>query len=543
VEQNTEKSLENVKFSEVFANLSKDQLRFVVAMQEYNSKKEAAKELKIKIGTIYNWPPIVDEAIKLLAMDMVQSVRQMRKSALAKAIAIKIAGLDSTDEKVRQSVSTEIIEAELGKPSASADMMKNETQQINEVFSLPANSISGSFYDVYRDISNHGHVEYVFKGGRGSTKSSFTSEVIIELIINNPEWHALVTRQVKDTLRDSVYSQLVWAINYLSLADKFKCTTNPLEIKYISTGQTIYFRGGDDPLKIKSIKPKFGFINILWNEELDQFRGPEAVRSIVQSAIRGGDAAYIFKSFNPPRSRNNWVNKELEIPKPNRYIHESNYLTVPPEWLGKTFIDEAEFLKEVNLKAYEHEYLGIATGEGGLVFANVEIRKITEDEISQFDNVLHGLDFGYFPDPADYVKMQYNPAQLTLYIYGEIRKWKTSNRALYDELVEYGLTHEDTVICDSAEPKSIADLREYGMAARGAEKGPESVKYSMKWLQSLRSIIIDNERAPYAAEEFLNYEHEIDKDGNYISDYPRKNDHSIASVRYGTNLIWKRRGQ
>jgi phage terminase large subunit len=411
-----------------------------------------------------------------------------------------------------------------------------------EPFRLPADAISESFYNVYRDIRGHNHTEYVFKGGRGSTKSSFASEMIIELITNNPEWHVLATRQVKDTLRDSVYSQLVWAINYLGLSERFKCTTSPLEITYIPTGQKIYFRGGDDPLKIKSIKPRFGYINVIWFEELDQFRGEAAVRSIVQSAIRGGDKAFIFKSFNPPRSRNNWVNKWLEIPRDDRYVHESDYRTVPVEWLGKTFIDEAEFLQEVNPSAYEHEYLGIPTSTGGLVFENVEARAITNEEIAEFDRVLHGLDWGYFPDPAHYARCHYDAARLTLYIFQEYRGYKHSNRQMYDALVERGLSPADTLICDSAEPKSIADFREYGASVRGAEKGPESVKYSMKWLQSLRKIVIDNQRAPYTAEEFLNYEHEMDRDGEYISDYPDKNNHGIDAVRYATNRIWKRRG-
>lgn len=413
----------------------------------------------------------------------------------------------------------------------------------NEYFQLPAGAIAGSFYDVYRDIIAHRHTEYVFKGGRGSTKSSFTSEVIIVLIINNPEWHALVTRQVANTLRDSVYSQLVWAINYLGLSDKFKCTTSPLEITYIPTGQKIYFRGGDDPLKIKSIKPRFGYINILWFEELDQFKGGSEVRSIVQSALRGGDKAYVFMSFNPPRSKTNWVNKMLEIPKPNRYVHESDYRTVPVDWLGQAFIDEAEYLKEINPAAYEHEYLGLPTTAGGLVFENVEIRAITDEEIGQFDRIHDGLDFGYYPDPAQWVRCHYDAARMTLYIFDEYRGWKHSNSELYEALVEMGVGPEDTVIADSAEPKSIADLRAYGLSCIGAEKGPESVRYSMKWLQSLVKIVIDNKRCPYAAEEFLNYEHELNKDGEYISAFPDADNHAIDAVRYATNRIWKRRGK
>ena len=122
MEQNIDNLVNIGKFSEVFTKLSKDQLRFIVAMQEFSSKREAAEELGIKPQTVYNWPPIIDEAIKLLALDIVESSRQMRKSALAKAIAVKIAGLDSLDEKIRQAAATEIIEAELGKPKQPIDL-------------------------------------------------------------------------------------------------------------------------------------------------------------------------------------------------------------------------------------------------------------------------------------------------------------------------------------------------------------------------------------------------------------------------------------
>ena len=277
-------------------------------------------------------------------------------------------------------------------------------------FVLPATVIAPSFVNVYRDIKNNLHTEYVMYGGRGSTKSSFISLDIIDLILNNPNVHALATRQIANTLRDSVFSQLTWAISELGLSSKFKSTTNPLEIVYIPTGQKIYFRGADDPLKIKSIKPSFGYIGILWLEELDQYHGSESVRSIEQSAIRGGDTAWIFKSFNPPQTRANWANKYIEIPKQTQYRHSSNYLDVPPEWLGKTFIEEAEHLRTVNPKAYEHEYLGVANSAGGLVFENLELRKITDEEIKQFDRVLHGLDWGFYPDPAHYSRCHYDAA-------------------------------------------------------------------------------------------------------------------------------------
>lgn len=420
------------------------------------------------------------------------------------------------------------------------DVTVNSTETLR---CLPADCMAKSFVDVYRDIRDRRHTEYLVYGGRGSTKSTFISLVIVWLLINNPALHVLATRQVANTLRDSVYSQIVWAIAELGKSDYFHCTTSPLEITYKPTGQKIYFRGADDPNKIKSIKPSFGYIGVLWFEELDQFHGEEAIRKIEQSVIRGGDVAFIFKSFNPPRTLNNWANKYTKIPKATQYQHVSTYLDVPLEWLGKTFVEEALHLKEVNPSAYEHEYMGVANGTGGLVFENIELRVISQQEIEQWERPLHGLDWGYFPDPAHYARVYYDPARLTLYIYGEKRMWKTSNRELYDELVSYGLTPSDLLICDSAEPKSIADFREYGASARGAEKGAESVKYSMKWLASLRAIVIDHVRCPYSAEEFMDYQFETTKDGDLIAAYPDINNHAIDAVRYATNLIWKRRGE
>ena len=125
-------------------------------------------------------------------------------------------------------------------------------------------------------------------------------------------------------LRDSVFSQLQWAIGELGLDAEFKSTVSPMEITYLPTGQKIFFRGADEPGKIKSIKPPFGYIGGLWFEELDQFHGEEAVRKIEQSAIRGGDVAYVFKTFNPPRSAANWVNRYVKIPKATRYLTEKH---------------------------------------------------------------------------------------------------------------------------------------------------------------------------------------------------------------------------
>jgi phage terminase large subunit len=457
-------------------------------------------------------------------------------------------------------------------------------QPLEGLFRIPVDEIAPLFAGAYRDITHKNHTEYIFKGGRGSAKSSFVAQIITELLVNDPDSHALALRQVGETLRDSVFAQVQWAINKLGLSDKFKSTLSPMEIEYLPTGQKIYFRGGDDPGKIKSITPTFGYIKFVWFEELDQFRGQNAIRMVEQS-IRGGDDIIYLKSFNPPPTKSNWANKYLEIPKATQYQHHSNYLglpeaylkneklreaipldvmipayanlAVPKEWLGNTWLEEAEHLKQVNPLAYEHEYLGIAVNDGGLVFPNVIQQTITDDQIKQFDRVLNGLDWGYAINPASYGKMNYDATRRILHVFGEAQYLRRSNESLFNQLVADGLirkeeyrengkpmvSYPDLIIADSAEPKSVGDFKSFGANIRGAEKGPESVRYSIKWLQGLTAIIIDPVRAPVHAQQFSNYEYERTKDGEIIDEYPDKDNDTIDDVRYATNLIWRRRGE
>lgn len=425
---------------------------------------------------------------------------------------------------------------------------KDEEQNI--YVELPAKDIASQFTDIYRAIIDRDYREYYLEGGRGSTKSSFISEALIVLLENNPKMCAVVLRKVKDTLKDSVYSQIEWAIDTLSevyphIKNDYKLTKSPLEITKISTGQKIYFRGADDYGKIKSLKtPKDMYVGITWYEEFDQFAGMMEVRKINQSLIRGGDDFIQFYSYNTPASSQHFVNIEKIIPKDSRLVHLSDYRSVPKKWLGQAFIDEADFLKEVNDKLYENEYLGLMTGVGGNVFENVELREITDEEINNFDYTYQGLDFGWFPDPLAWTKCCYNPSQKTLYIFDEFVVNRMSNADVWQHLKEEkGVTENDMIIADSAEPKSIGDFRSYGSCMRGAEKGAGSVEYSMKWLSSLAKIVIDQRRCPVSAQEFSTYEYEQDKDGNYISGYVDADNHCIDSIRYALNNIWKKRGQ
>ena len=402
--------------------------------------------------------------------------------------------------------------------------------------------IGPAFFDVAKDVLAHGHTHYDLSGGRGSLKSSFVSVMVPLLIVLNPSIHALVLRKVGNTIRDSAYSQYMWAIGELEMAHLWKAQRTPMELIYKPTGQKIMFRGADDPMKIKSIKVPFGYIAVTHFEEKDQFAGRSEIRNILQSTMRGGSKFWNFESYNPPISRDNWANRDSLEEREDRFRHKSTYLEAPPEWLGEQFLTEAEFLRENNERAYLHEYLGEPVGTGSEVFENLDAREITQEELDRFDRILHGLDWGFYPDPWAYNSVYYDSARQTLYILDELTEWKKGNEETAEILKKRGLTREDRVTADSAEPKSVADYNKFGLRCLGAEKGPGSVEYSMKWLQSLRAIVIDPARCPDTYAEFSSYEYEHTKDGEIISGYPDANNHHIDAVRYATERIWKKPG-
>jgi PBSX family phage terminase large subunit len=393
------------------------------------------------------------------------------------------------------------------------------------------------FYDLAKDVMRHGHTHYDIRGGRGSLKSSTVSLLVPQLLIANPNTHALVLRKVANTLRDSVFNQYMWAIAELGMAGLWYAKVSPMEIIYRPTGQKIMFRGADDPMKIKSIKVPFGYIAVTHFEEKDQFSGRAEIRTILQSTMRGGDKFWNFESYNPPISRDNWANIDSAEDKPNRLCHISTYLDAPKSWLGEEFINEAEYLKQTDERAYQHEYLGLPVGTGGNVFERLELREITDDEVKRFDRIYQGIDFGWYPDPFCFIRIYYDVARETLYLIDEHYVNKTSNEDNAAWIREHHY-NDFPITCDSAEPKSIVDFRASGVDARSAIKGPGSVEYGMKWLQR-RKIVIDKRRTPNAYKEIVGYEYERNKDGEIISGYPDKNNHAIDAIRYGMEPAYR----
>ena len=337
-----------------------------------------------------------------------------------------------------------------------------------------------------------------------------------------------------------MYAQYIWAIGELGAAQYWEAKVSPMELIYKPTGQKIMFRGADDPMKIKSIKVPFGYIAVTHFEEKDQFAGRAEIRNILQSTMRGGSVFWNFESYNPPISRDNWANKDSLEERADRLCHKSTYLQAPPEWLGEQFLAEAEHLKETDERAYQHEYLGIPVGTGGNVFENLELREITDEEVKSFDRIYQGVDFGWFPDPFAFIRLHYDRARETIYLLDEIYQNKLSNEQSAFMIKQRGYNNVRT-ICDSAEPKSVADLRAMGLPAYEAVKGPGSVEYGMKFLQR-RTIVIDRRRTPHAYDEFGGYEYERNKDGDIISGYPDANNHLIDAARYALEPVSRRMG-
>lgn len=400
--------------------------------------------------------------------------------------------------------------------------------------------IGPAFHLLARDVFSHGHTHYDLSGGRGSLKSSCVSVLVPLLIVSNPNTHALVLRKVANTIRDSVYAQYMWAIGELGMAAYWDAKVAPMELIYRPTGQKIMFRGADDPMKIKSIKVPFGYIAITHFEEKDQFAGRAEIRTILQSTMRGGSLFWNFESYNPPISRDNWANRDSLEERSDRLCHKSTYLEAPAAWLGDQFIAEAEHLKATNEKAYQHEYLGIAVGTGGNVFENLELREISDKEVQTFDRIYQGADWGWFPDPFAFVRLHYDSARETIYLLDEIYENKLTNEASGKMILSRKYT-DAYVTEDSAEPKSVADHRAMGIPAKAAIKGPGSVEYGMKWLQR-RKIVIDKRRTPNAYREFVGYEYERNKEGDIISGYPDKDNHTIDAVRYALERVFNKYG-
>ena len=443
---------------------------------------------------------------------------------------------------------------------AALEMAEKQRRDSMTITATVEDFIAPCYLPLHEDIKAGQHRFYNLPGGRGSCKSSFVSLEIVDGIQSDPtgQSNAIVFRKVAGTMRDSVFSQIAWAIDMLGVSHLWRGRVSPMSYTYLPTGAQILFRGLDDASKLKSIKPRRGTFRYCWFEEFSELSGPNFTRNIMQSVLRGqGPGAIVFRTFNPPISANNWANVFIREPDEKAVTLLTDYTMIPPDWLGESFLYEAERLRDVNPKAYEHEYLGVPTGAGGEVFPNLEIREITDKEIEQMGYFYQGLDFGFAVDPAAFLRVSYDRKSDTVFFVDEIYKRHLSNKQLAEEIKkrrydrgggEYhspilgGVYEEKQLItADCAEPKSISDMQAEDLKCIPCHKEPGCVAYRVKWLQH-RRIVIDPKRTPEAYREFVNYSYATDKDGNFLSELPDKDNHTIDACAYALDRLIYRRG-
>ena len=392
--------------------------------------------------------------------------------------------------------------------------------------------ITPAFYHAWRNCDKY--VTKVFKGGRNSGKSTTISRRIIFDLMRLPV-NALIVRKVGETLEHSVYAQLLDAVDALGVGAYWEARKSPLSLRYTPTGTQIIFRGADKPEKIKGIKTAKYPISILWIDELDEFKTADEVSVIVNSVIRAelphGLKYSIYFSYNPPKRKNNWVNKKYNsaFKSDSVFVHHSTYLDNP--FTSQAFREEAEDTKRQSPHKFKWIFMGEPIGGGIVPFENLSFRRITDEEIAGFDNIRQGLDWGYAADPLAFVRIHYDKTRRRIYILDEFYGVKISNREAAQWITAHGYEN-DRIIADSAEPKSVDELRQYGINIAGAKKGAGSVETGERWLDDLEEIVIDYERTPNTAREFENIDYQIDRNGEVKNRLEDKDNHSIDAVRY-----------
>ncbi|WP_342534011.1 PBSX family phage terminase large subunit [Lysinibacillus sp. FSL M8-0337] len=398
--------------------------------------------------------------------------------------------------------------------------------------------IPPAFHPVWKASIASDILNVVCKGGRGSGKSSDIAHIIVQLLMRYAV-NAVGIRKVDNTIETSIFEQMKWAINEQGVSHLFKINKSPMRITYIPRGNYMIFRGAQDPTRIKSLKSANFPFALAWLEELAEFKTEEEVTTITNSLLRGelenGLFYKFFYTYNPPKRKQSWVNKKYEssFQPDNTFVHKSTYLDNP--FISKQFIEEAEAAKQRNELRYRWEYLGEAIGSGVVPFDNLQIEKgsITDEMVAAFDNIRNGVDFGYATDPLAFVRWHYDKKKNGIYAVDEIYGVKISNREFAKQLQRKGY-QSDEIYADSAEPKSIAELKNDHDIKRikAAKKGPDSVQYGEEWLDDLDFICIDPKRTPNIAREFENIDYQTHKDGNPIPRLEDKENHAIDATRY-----------
>ena len=420
---------------------------------------------------------------------------------------------------------------------------EKEKREKSPLWTIPITDITSDFVEIYRTVHEAfaGEIdvhEIISKGGRGSIKSNFWGNVAYETIRQDPQAHVVYTRRYKIDLRGSVYNQFMKTVIRYNDLDNWDFKQSPMCAVYKPTGQMIMFVGADKPISLKSFNVPFGYVKLLIHEECDEMAGVEQMDNIEDTFLRSDTPALDIKIFNPPKSKNNFMNQYVEEckNKPQTKICHSYYFNVPLKWLGKRFFERAEWFKVHKPKYYDNNYLGKVTGTGGGIFDNVEERTITDAEIENMPFFYNGLDFG-FEHPQAFQRSWYDEDTDTLYCVEEVVAKRCKNSTFARKIKKY---IEEEIICDSARPDAIAELQDWGFNAIGAKKRWGSGKgrdYCWEWLQQTTKIVVDPERCPNLKHELTTLEHEQLKDGTFSDAYPTLGEDCVMALIYGLNRV------
>lgn len=418
-----------------------------------------------------------------------------------------------------------------------------DEQATKDEYHLPITDITTDFVNVYRLIhevwNGESDVhEIISKGGRGSIKSNFWAAIVEETIYNDEQAHCVFTRRYKTDLRGSVYNQFMKTIIRHGRIDDWEFTTSPMRAVYKKTGQQVLFVGADKPISLKSYNVTFGYVKMLLHEEADEMAGVAQMDNIEDTFLRSDTPALDVKIFNPPQSANNFMNAYVEEKRndPSTYIAHSYYYNVPQKWLGKRFFERAEWFKQHKPRYYQNNYLGEVTGTGGVIFDNVETRKLTDEFIQELPYFNYGLDFGY-EHPQVFIKAYYDSDTDILFPVEEVYSRRCKNSTFARKINKYKNVE---ILADSARPDNIKEMQDWGFDIIGAKKrwGANNGRdYCWEWLRQCNKIVVDPERTPHLYKELTTLEFEQLKDGTFSSEYPRLNEDCIMALIYGLNRV------
>lgn len=398
-------------------------------------------------------------------------------------------------------------------------------------------SIVGSGYNEYWNFKGRYRI---VKGSRASKKSKTTALYYITKLMAHKGANLLVIRKTFRTLKDSCFTELKWAINRLNVKEFWKITESPLQLEYLPTGQKIYFRGLDDPLKVTSITVDVGSLCWLWIEEAYEISNESDFNAIDES-IRGQVSEGLFKqvtmTFNP-WNEHHWIKK--------RFFDTSSddILSITTNYLCNEYLDESdlnlfETMKTQNPRRYQVAGLGNWGIVDGLVFENWVEQAFDVAEISKISSVksAFGLDFGYTNDPsALWCGLIDIPAKI-IWVFDEMYQKGLQAEDIYKKIVEMG-HQKERIVADSARPDTIDRLRTLGLRRiENSKKGPDSVMAGVDYIQSFKIII--HPKCVNFLTEISNYTWAEDKFGKKINQPIDDYNHLMDSMRYAVERYSK----